>query len=44
MLNAPPGRLPTLRRAERPDPQGPWQYRHHPIDGNRRMPPAIDKM
>jgi hypothetical protein len=43
MLNAPPGRFLTLRRAERLDPHETWQYRHHTTDSMRRMPPAIDK-
>jgi hypothetical protein len=44
MLNAPPGRLPVLRRAERLDPYGTWPSRHHTMEGLRRMPPAIGKM
>ena len=44
MLNAPLGRFPTLRRAERLDPRETWQNQHHTTDSDRHMPPAIDKM
>jgi hypothetical protein len=44
MLNAPPGRFPTLRRAGRLDPHRSWPYWPYTIDGIRRVPPVIDKM
>jgi len=44
MLNAPPGRLSVLCSAERLDPYGTWQFRHHTIEGVRRMPAAVGKI
>jgi len=44
MLDAPPGRLPVLRRAERLDAHGTWQYRHITTDGTGRMSLVIGKM
>ncbi len=44
MLDAPPDRLPVLRRAERLDAHGTWQYRHTTIDDTGRMSPVIGKM
>lgn len=44
MLDAPPVRLPVLRRAERLDAHGTWQYRHITTDGTGRMSPVIGKM
>jgi hypothetical protein len=44
MLNAPPGRLQVLRRAERLDAHGTWQYRHITTDGTGRMSLVIGKM
>jgi len=44
MLNAPPGRLPVLRRAGHLDPHGTWQFRHQTIEGIRRMPADVGKV
>jgi hypothetical protein len=52
MLNAPSGRLPVLRSAERLDPYRTWQFRQYLIEGITRgsrtgqqgMPPAVGKI
>jgi hypothetical protein len=44
MLNTPPGRFPMVRRAERLDPPGIRQYRHHVRGGVTPVPPVTGEM